>query len=189
MLRLYLVAHAPTAAQRLARFPADEGIEPVDQLVAGRVRSAIGAFDASWRGPELRCAETATALGLAAESSEALRAWSVGTWAGRDVRWVAEHDPGGLGAWRTDPDAAPGGGESLTALTEREAGWLKAQERPNGRILVIADPSVIRAALLYVLDAGPSSFWRLDVAPWTLAVVQYANGAWRLRSLGSAGEG
>src|SRR6185436_9911814 len=139
MLRLYLVAHAPTAAQRLARFPSDEGIEPVDQVAVDRMLTGLGAREAAWRGPERRCAETAAALGLAATPCAALRAWSVGTWAGRDVSWVAEHDPAGLGAWRTDPDATPGGGESLTALTERVAAWVKAQERPNGRDLVIAD--------------------------------------------------
>src|SRR5262249_17348167 len=159
MLRLYLVAHAPTAAQRLARFPADEGIEPVDPIVIDRVVAGIGACDAVWRGPERRCAETAAALGVVAKPLEALRAWSVGTWAGQEIARVAEYDPAGLGAWRTDPDAAPGGGESLTALIERVAGWMKAQERPNGRALVIADPTVVRAVLLSVLAAGPASFW------------------------------
>jgi histidine phosphatase superfamily protein (branch 1) len=43
---------------------------------------------------------------------------------------------------------------------------------------------VIRAAVLCVLDAPPETFWRLDVAPLSLSIVQNANGEWRLRGLG-----
>ena len=185
MLRLYLLAHAPTSAQRQQRFPADEGIEPVDPTIAPRLLARLGSRDAIWRGPERRCEETAAALGLVAAPSDELRAWSVGAWAGRAVDWVAEHDPEGLRAWRTNPDAVPIGGESLMMLVERIASWMKAQERPTGRVVMIADPAVVRAAILYVLDADPRSFWRVDIAPWSLSIVQYAQGAWRLRSLGS----
>ena len=187
MLRLHLLAHAPTAAQRQGRFPADEGIEPVDAATVRRVLADIGPCDAIWRGPERRCEETAAALGLVASPCEALRAWSVGAWAGQTIVWIAEHDPTGFQAWRTDPGAAPGGGESLNAFVERVTAWVRAQERPAGRALVIADPTVVRAAVLAVLDAEPRSFWRLDVAPWSLSIVQYAQGAWRLRTLGVVG--
>lgn len=187
MLRLHLLAHAPTPAQRQGRFPADEGIETCDPAIARRVLADVGPSDAIWRGPERRCAETATALGLDASPCEALRAWSAGAWSGREIGWVAEHDPAGFRAWRTDPRAAPSGGESLDTLVERVAAWVRTQERPAGRPLVIADPTVIRAALLYVLDAEPRSFWHLDVAPWSLSIVQYAQGAWRLRALGVVG--
>lgn len=187
MLRLYLLAHAPTAAQRQGRFPADDGIAPVDAATVRRVLADVGPCDAIWRGPERRCEETAAALGLAASPCEALRAWSVGAWVGQTIVWIAEHDPAGFQAWRTDPDAAPSGGESLTAFVERVAAWVTAQEQPSGRALVIADPTVVRAAVLAVLDAEPRSFWRLDVAPWSLSIVQFAQGAWRLRTLGVVG--
>jgi broad specificity phosphatase PhoE len=188
LLRLTFLAHAPTAAQRLLRFPADEGIEPVDPHVAQRLMARIGRCDAVWRGPERRAAETAEALGLAAPGLAAtpcddLRAWSVGAWSGQAVSEVAEHDPAGFHAWRTDPDATPGGGESLTALLARVARWAETQARGRGRALVIADPTVIRAAIVHALDAGPPTFWRLEIAPLSLSVVQYASGSWRLKSL------
>lgn len=183
MIRLYLLAHAPTAAQRLFRFPADEGVEPIDSTVIRRLLARIGSHGAVWRGPERRAEETATALGRVATPSADLRAWSAGVWSGQPVSSVAEHDPEGFRAWRTSPDAAPTGGESLRTLIERVGSWLEAQTPANGRVLIIADPAVIRAAILHVLDASPQTFWHLDAPPLSLSIVQYANSEWRLRRL------
>jgi broad specificity phosphatase PhoE len=60
---------------------------------------------------------------------------------------------------------------------------MTAQSRDAGRVLVIADPAVIRAAMVYALDAGPATFWRLDVGPLSLAIVQRSGDEWRLRGL------
>ena len=187
MLRLYLLAHAPTLAQRQGRFPSDEGIEPGDQAIAERIAAKTGRRDVAWSGPELRCRETAERLGVEASPCEELRAWSAGAWAGRGIGWVAERDPDGLRAWRTDPDFVPDGGESLARCLHRVSRWMQAQQQPSGRSLVIADQTVIRAALLHVLDAETKTFWRLDVAPWSLSVVQYTHGEWRLRGLSAPG--
>jgi broad specificity phosphatase PhoE len=184
MFRLYLVAHAPTAAQRLPRFPADEGIEPVDTDVTRRLAARLGRCDAVWCGPERRAVETAAALGLGATPCAELGAWSCGVWAGRELLWVAERDPEGFRAWRTDPDWTPPGGESLRALTVRAAGWLDARATDSGRAILIADATVIRALLVRVLGAGPEAFWRLDIPPLSLSVVQHAGDHWRLRGLG-----
>src|SRR5688572_33369771 len=116
MLRLYLLAHAPTAAQRLFRFPADEGVEPIEPTIIRPLLTRLGAHSAAWRGPERRAAETATALGCDATPAADLRAWSAGAWSGQAVTSVAEHDPEGFQAWRTNPDAAPPDGESLGTL-------------------------------------------------------------------------
>src|SRR4051794_18215227 len=178
MLRLYLLAHAPTTAQRAFRFPADEGIEPVEPAVARSLVARVGRCGAVWHAPERRASETAAALGVAsslgvaAAPCDELRAWSAGAWSGQSVAWVAEHDSDGFRAWRTDPNATPAGGESVTALLWRVAGWLEAQSLAAGRILVIADPAVIRAAVLHALGASPATFWRLDVPPLSLSIVQ-----------------
>jgi broad specificity phosphatase PhoE len=184
VIRRYLLAHAPTTAQRQFRFPADEHIEPVDPVIANRILARIGACGAIWGGPERRSQETAAVLGLDMMVCPELRAWSAGSWAGRDIGWVAEHDPAGFEVWRTDPDATPNGGESLRALLSRVACWLDTQTSGADRVLVIADPAVIRAIMVAVLGAEPRTFWRLDIAPLSLSIVQYANGEWRLRGLG-----
>jgi len=38
--------------------------------------------------------------------------------------------------------------------------------------------------VVHVLAAGPATFWRFDVPPLGLSLVQYAGGQWRLRQLG-----
>jgi broad specificity phosphatase PhoE len=183
MLRLYLLAAAPTAAQRLLRFPADEGIEAIDPSVARRLLARVGAYSAVWRGPERRAKETAAALGLVASPCDDLRTWSAGAWSGQAVADVAEHDPEGFQAWRTNPDAAAAGGESLNMLIARVAEWTRAQTPGAGRVLVITDPAVIRAVVVHVLEGEPRTFWRLEVPPLSLSVVQHAHNEWRLRHL------
>jgi broad specificity phosphatase PhoE len=136
-----------------------------------------------WRGPERRAEETAAALGLVAVACDALRAWSAGVWSGQAVARVAEHDPEGFQAWRTNPDAAPVGGESLNTLISRVAGWTRAQTPIAGRVLVIADAAVIRALVVHVLEGDPRTFWRLEVPPLSVSVVQHAHNEWRLRHL------
>lgn len=183
MLRLYLLAPAPTAAQRRLQFPADENIEPIDPATARQISARVGTCTAVWRGPERRTEQTAAALGVVAAPCDALRAWSAGDWTGRPIASVAEHDPAGFQAWRTDPDAAPAGGESLHTLIARVAEWTQAQAPGPGRVLVIADPAVIRAVVLHVLEAQARTFWRLEVPPLSLSIVQFANDTWRLRHL------
>jgi broad specificity phosphatase PhoE len=184
MLRLYLLAHAPTGAQRQYRFAADEGILPISATLIERVRDRVGVCDAALRGPERRAAETAAALSVTASPCDGLRAWSTGSWSGRSLSWVAEHEPEAFNAWQTDPNAAPGGGETLNALLARVAQWTDAQASISGRVLVIADPAVIRGVVVHVLGAPPASFWRFDIAPFSVSVVQHAVGQWRLRCLG-----
>jgi broad specificity phosphatase PhoE len=185
MLRLTLLAHAPTVAQRAARFPVDEGIEPLAPSLVRRLAAGVSRVQHIWCGPERYAAETATALGLAATPCPELHAWSAGVWAGQAVLDVAQRDLAAFQAWRTDPAFAPPEGESLQALLVRVAAWTQAQVAHDpARALVIADPAVIRAILLFVLAAPPATFWRLDVAPLSLATVQYAHREWRLRQMG-----
>jgi broad specificity phosphatase PhoE len=182
--RLFLLAHAPTAAQRALHFPAD-GDEPeaLGDSVQQGLRRAVGACAAVWCGPERRSVATAEALGLAGVPAAGLRAWSMGRWAGRDVQEVAVQEPAAFAAWRTDPAAAPPGGESLDQLLERTGSWLARETAVNGRALAVADQAVIRAVVVRALRAGAHVFWSLDVAPLSLSVLQQAEGRWMLRGL------
>ena len=48
---------------------------------------------------------------------------------------------------------------------------------------MIADAAVIRAVVVHVLEARPATFWRLEIPPLSLSVVQQAHDEWRLRHL------
>ena len=181
--QLHFLSHAPTAAQRAFRFPADEGISPLNKQSVSHLKETIGRYRTIWTSPERRSSETADALGFAATSDTELAAWSSGMWAGKTAAWVAEHDAKGFERWRRRPDAAPEGGESLNHLLNRVSDWMEAQVKTRGRALIIADASVIRAGAIHALGCGWETFWRMDISPLSLTMLNHSNGKWRLRTL------
>jgi broad specificity phosphatase PhoE len=183
MLHLALVGHAPTAAERAFRFPIEEGIEPIQADHGGQLLARLGPSERVVCGPERRNTETAEALGLVPSPCEQLRAWSLGDWSGRTLDWLADHDPQGLRAWQSNPAATPHGGESLLDLLGRVGGWAEAHTTESGRWLLVADPAVLRGLIVHVLTAPAASFWRFDLPPLSVSVIQHAGGQWRLRSL------
>src|SRR5262245_45258616 len=182
--RITLLAAAPTAAQRETRFPRDDDeIEAVPEGQVLAVLAALGEVRVVVGGPERRVAQTAAALGLTCDARADLAGWCAGSWAGRRMTDVATTDPRGFEAWRTDPTARAPGGESLSALLERAGRWLDDCVG-DGRVLAIADNSIVRAVLLHVLGAPSPSFWRVDVRPFSTTVVQGDGSTWRVRSMG-----
>jgi broad specificity phosphatase PhoE len=176
--RLCLLPHAATAAQRAFRFPADdEGIEPLDAGVIERRRAALAPATAVC-GPERRCRETMAALQFDAVAIEALRAWRFGEWTGRRVEDVAAAESAAFAAWRSDPFWAPPAGESLTAVVARVGAWMDATV--DGRFVAVADPTVVRAAIVHALDAEPATVWRIDVHPLVPVLLERAATGWRL---------
>jgi len=118
--RLTLVAHASTAATARAVFAGDEGLEPRGAAAAAAA-TRLRRVTRTVCSPARAAVETAAALGLAATVDAGLADWDLGEWRGRALDEVA-----GVAEWVADPDAAPHGGESLTALLARVAAWLAA---------------------------------------------------------------
>jgi broad specificity phosphatase PhoE len=183
--RLSLVAAAPTSAQRALRFPLDEAIEPLAAERATRVTDGLGRWTRAVRAPETRAAQTAAALGLDAEPDDGLATWVMGDWSGRSVTEVAEHEPEAFATWRTDPDGAAPGGEPYTGLVSRVGAAVDGLLTGDGRVVAVADPAVVRAAVVHVLGAGHTAFWAIDVEPLSITVLQGAPGATRVRTVGA----
>ncbi|MGV9777011.1 histidine phosphatase family protein [Streptosporangium sp. NPDC003464] len=175
--RLLLVCHASTQATVRAAFPGDESLD-------GRgLRQAAGLAGHFGHGPaacaaELRCTQTATALGLRIDPDPLLADCDHGRWSGRTLEEVEAAEPEALAAWLTDPGAAPHGGESVAGLLGRVAGWLS--HRAPGRTVAITHPSFIRAAVVHALGAPAPAFWRVDVAPLARVALTGRGGRWRL---------
>ena len=177
---LFLLCHGATAATRRATFPADEALEPKALVAAAVIAAALPATGRIVGSPA-RCArETAAPFGPAVAEEPALRDCDWGCWRGRTLEQVAAEDPAGAAAWLADPDAAPHGGESLTALAARVAAWMEGGLA--GTVLGITHPAVIRMAVLFALGAPATCFWRLDVAPLSLVELGHDGGRWRLRA-------
>ena len=134
--------------------------------------------------PALRALETAQGLGLDATVEPALRDCDYGRWSGLSIRQVKEREPEALAEWMSDPAKAPHGGNSFLALMERAAAWLEGRTASRGVALAVTHASFIRAAVIVAIDAEPRSFWRIDVAPLSLARLSGQMGRWTLVSLG-----
>lgn len=182
-VRLTLLAAAPTgpAAARGIRFGDDRppGEQERERILAAAAR--LPDAGRHFTAPSARCRETARLLGLAAAVEPDLRDGDMGAWTGRTLDDVAARDPASLGAWTTDPDAAPHGGESVSDLCARVAGWLDRLPDGTGRAVAVTGPTVVRAAVVHALGAGPGAFARVDVLPLSVAQFTGRGGRWNLR--------
>ncbi|GHG52512.1 histidine phosphatase family protein [Streptomyces griseocarneus] len=180
--RVMLISPATGSALRAARF--DDG-SPLDEAGVRDARAAAGALpraDLAVTAPAPRCRQTAAALGLdGAEPVSALRDLETGRWRGRSLDEVMAAEPEAVAAWLADPDAAPHGGESVTALTDRVGAWLDGRAEDGGRVLAVVEPAVVRAALVHALGLPAAAFWRLDVSPLSLTELSGRAGRWNLR--------
>jgi broad specificity phosphatase PhoE len=178
--RLVLVSPALTASLREARF--DDGC-PLDAAGLRQARAAAGTLAAErvWCSPTVRCRETAAALGLAAVDAPELAALDAGRWRGETLAEVGAREPRALAAWLADPAAAPHGGESVRAVCERVTDWLAAVAALPGRTVAVAEPEIVRAAVVRALGAPETAFWRTDVPPLTAVELSGRAGRWNVR--------
>ena len=164
MLRLTLVCHGATAANRAAAFPADEPLEPRAIAAARGLRGRFSATHAL-TSPALRARQTAEALGLPARIEAALGDCDYGRWAGLRMSEVAERDPDAFAAFMNDPNACAPGGELIADLCARTAVWINGLLPSRGHVLAISHAPVVRSAVLLALTAPLEAFWRIDVPP------------------------
>ena len=179
--RLTLVAHAATPATLRVAFPLDEPLEPRGLTAAADARDRLRRVTCALRSPATAAAQTAQALGLAATVDASLVDWDLGAWRGHTLDEISAADPESVTAWLADPGAAPHGGESLTAVLARVAGWLRTVDG-DGHTVAVTHAAVVRAAVVTTLDAAPSGFWRLDVGPLTATVLRGGPQRWTVRA-------
>lgn len=177
--RLSLVSHAMTAAMRRGIFNSDESVDEIGlrDLDAATVTARS---DSVLIAPERRTRQSAAGLGLHGAVVADLADIDYGHWTGLDLKDLGEPD---MIAWLTDTSTTPPAGESIDALIARVARWLAHVSTEHRRILAVTHPSVIRAVVILVLDAPPSSFWRVDIPPLTSTTVNFRGGRWTLRSV------
>ncbi len=181
--RLMLVAHAATSATRRAAFPIDEPIDRPEKISPTRVRAGL------WlSGPELRCRQTAAALGREPTVVDGFADLDAGRWQGAELRELMTAEPESVMAWMTDVAAAPHGGESLQDLITRVGEALDRSAMdglpwPDGLSVVVAAPLVIRAALVHLLAAPSALLFAVDVEPLSATLVTGHRDRWKLRAL------
>ncbi|XVV34210.1 histidine phosphatase family protein [Streptomyces sp. CA-100214] len=188
-LRVTFVASARSSPLLAERFD-DE--RPLDQAGWDEVLRAAGsllplaAAELRYCSPTPRSRATGDALGCAPLVQLALRECDMGRWRGLTLAEAMAREPAAVDAWLADPWSAPHGGESLLVFISRVGGWLDTRPGGDGdRIVAVAEPSVIRAALVYALRAPPATYWNLDVRPLSTTTLTGRAGRWSLRFEGT----
>ena len=177
-----LLVHASSQATAGVTFPADEPPDRRGTTRAAALRGHLPRAAHRLRAPDRTSAGTCAALGLTTDADPGLRDWETGRWTGRSLDDVAAAEPDAVTAWLTDPTAAPHGGESLLDLLGRVRDRLA--ELPAGHTLAVCGPAVARAAVVVVMGAPPTAFWRLDAAPLSVTDLRGGPDRWRVRSTG-----
>lgn len=149
---------------------------------AGR-RGELPTTREALAGPALAARRTAEALGLAATSEPALRDLDAGRWTGRTLADIAAPD---LAAWLADPTYDEHGGESVAALVTRVETFL-ASRLARGSVVAVTHGAVVRAAVVALLGAPASAFWRVEAPPLTWLTASSDGRRWTLRGLESRG--
>lgn len=182
-VRVSLVAAARSSALLAERFDDDrpldhEGWREIQLVAHTLVR--LGGAELRYCSPTPRSRATGDALGFAPLVQPALRDCDMGRWRGLTLSEVAAREPAGVDAWLADPRSAPHGGESLLAFITRVGGWLDTRPVLDGAVVAVAEPAVVRAALVYALKAPPSTYWNVDVRPLSAVTITGLPGRWSL---------
>ncbi|MFD8214479.1 histidine phosphatase family protein [Streptomyces sp. NPDC059340] len=184
-LRVTFVAAARSSSLLAERFEDDR---PLDQAGWDEVQRAapelvpLAAAELRYCSPTPRSRATGDALGYAPLAQPALRDCDMGRWRGFTLGEAMAREPSAVDAWLADPRSVPHGGESLTSFISRVGGWLDTRPADDGsQIVAVAEPSVVRAALVYALKAQPSAYWNIDVRPLSTITLTGINGRWNLR--------
>jgi broad specificity phosphatase PhoE len=183
-IRLRLLCHAATAATRSAGFPADEPLDDRARQALSGLSHNLHRADRCFVSPSLRARQTAEALNLDATAEPLLSECDYGRWTGRALAEVQAEEPEAVADWLRAPDAAPHGGESMQDLLGRVGHWLDLQRSATGLTVAVTHASVIRAAIVHAIEAGPRAFWRIDVAPLSLTKLSGDGQRWNLASIG-----
>lgn len=178
MTALTLVAHALTPALR--GLVLGGAAEPdTASLEAARELKFDG--DLVFAGPEPAAVQTAEAFGLTAQVEQALRDREYGDWTGRSLEELLTADPQAVAGWLEHPHTAPPGGESANDVLTRVADWLgDIASNENKNVVAVVHPAVVRAAVLYVLEAPAESLRHVDVRPLSVVKLSAHAGAWSL---------
>jgi broad specificity phosphatase PhoE len=184
-VRVTLVAAARSSELFDERFDDDRPLDRVGwyemQLVA-QALVPLSAADLRYCSPTPRSRATGDALGYAPLAQPALRDCDMGRWRGFTLAEVAAREPAAVDAWFADPRAAPHGGEPLLAFISRVGGWLDTRPAEDiGAIVAVAEPAVVRAAVVYALNAPPRTYWYVDVRPLSTVTLTGGPGRWNLR--------
>ncbi len=158
---LILVRHGRTAgnAGGLLQGRLDLPLDGIGRAQVAAMAVKLGAVDRVITSPLLRAVETAEALGVPMEIDDRWKELDYGDYEGRAMSDIPAST---WDRWRSDPDFAPPGGESMRALgvRVREACADLVDDAMDRNVVVVSHVSPVKAAVAWALDAPGSISWR-----------------------------
>ncbi|WP_133784172.1 histidine phosphatase family protein [Kribbella sp. VKM Ac-2571] len=178
MTALTVLAHALTPTLRGLVLGGDAEPDPASLEAARELKLSA---DAVYAGPERAAVRTAAVLGHDPVVEPALRDREYGEWAGRELEELLASEPARTPAWLERPHTATPGGETENDVLARVADWLgDLAAREHGSTLAVVHPAIVRAIVLYVVDAPAESLRHVDVRPLATVNLSYHSGNWSL---------
>lgn len=180
--RLLLVRHAPTAATRMHRFPADEPLDDDARAQARAALARIGSIDRVVCSPAIRARDTAATIGLDPPIDPRLAECNFGTWAGLAFDEVRLRYGPAVVQWFADPSAAPHGGESLREVAARVRSFMHDAAVLKGTTLAFTHGGVIRVAVTIASGRPLADVWNVTVEPLSTTALGFDGKTWRVET-------
>ena len=172
-MTIYVCRHGRTEANAsgLLLGRADPPLDDVGRGQADRIAAALPASVRVISSPLARCVQTAQALGVEVEISDALIELDYGDF---DLTSMGDIPAATMEEWQSNPDFAPPNGESLQQLADRVGGFLDAlvASAEGEDIALFTHVSPIKAAIAWALDVGIGISWRSHVAQASISVIE-----------------
>ncbi|HVN50321.1 MAG TPA: histidine phosphatase family protein [Acidimicrobiales bacterium] len=172
-MALILVRHGRTEANATRRLLGrlDVPLDEVGRAQADALVAAVGPVDRVVTSPLRRTRETAAGFDAPTTVDERLVELDYGEYDGvplADIPASMWHD------WRSDPEFAPPGGESLVQLRRRvEAALVELVDPARSEtVVVVSHVSPIKAAVTWSLGVGDEVVWRLFVSPASISRIE-----------------
>lgn len=167
------VRHGQTAVNRAGQLQGrhDAALTDLGAEQAARVARALAGADQPpvrvISSPLLRARSTAQAIadacgGVEVEVDERLVELDYGEW---DQRSLADLAPEVWREWRTTPNYAPPGGESLEAVAARVVDFCaeRGAQWSDGNVVAVSHVSPIKAAVCWALGIDQGATWRMQL--------------------------
>ena len=190
-----LLRHGETALSGGQRF-AGRGDIPLtatgrEQAVAAAApQAARGGLDLIVTSPLARARQTAGAVAAATGLEPVVQdGWAevdFGEWEGLSHAEAERDWPEQMAAWLSDPGAAPPGGESLTATSDRVLAALDSllAGHPGATVLIVSHVTPMKILLRHALLAPPAALRRMYLGVASLCEISwYAGGVGVVRTL------